>query len=48
MKTRKLGTREVSAIGIGCMNVSWIWSNGAALDPKFEGLKRRSLQSTLV
>jgi aryl-alcohol dehydrogenase-like predicted oxidoreductase len=32
MKTRKLGTREVSAIGIGCMNVSWIWSNGAALD----------------
>ena len=33
MKTRRLGTREVSAIGIGCMNVSWIWSNGAALDP---------------
>lgn len=33
MRTRRLGTREVSAIGIGCMNVSWIWSNGAALDP---------------
>ena len=33
MKHRKLGNREVSAIGIGCMNVSWIWSNGAALDP---------------
>jgi len=34
MKQRRLGNREVSAIGIGCMNVSWIWSNGAALDPK--------------
>ena len=33
MKQRKLGNKEVSAIGIGCMNVSWIWSNGAALDP---------------
>lgn len=33
MKQHKLGNREVSAIGIGCMNVSWIWSNGAALDP---------------
>lgn len=33
MKKHKLGNREVSAIGIGCMNVSWIWSNGAALDP---------------
>ena len=33
MKQHKLGKREVSAIGIGCMNVSWIWSNGAALDP---------------
>ncbi|MEN9954283.1 MAG: hypothetical protein RL028_885, partial [Actinomycetota bacterium] len=29
----KLGNRQVSAIGVGCMNVSWIWSNGAALDP---------------
>ena len=34
MKTRKLGIREVSSIGIGCMNVSWLWANGAALDPK--------------
>ena len=33
MKQRKLGNNEVSAIGIGCMNVSWIWSDGAALDP---------------
>ena len=33
MKQRKLGNKEVSAIGIGCMNVSWIWSDGAALDP---------------
>lgn len=33
MKKHKLGNKEVSAIGIGCMNVSWIWSNGAALDP---------------
>ena len=33
MKQNKLGNREVSAIGIGCMNVSWIWSDGAALDP---------------
>ena len=33
MKQHKLGNREVSAIGIGCMNVSWIWSDGAALDP---------------
>lgn len=33
MKQHKLGNRQVSAIGIGCMNVSWIWSNGAALDP---------------
>lgn len=33
MKQHKLGNREVSAIGIGLMNVSWIWSNGAALDP---------------
>lgn len=33
MKQHRLGNREVSAIGIGCMNVSWIWSNGAALDP---------------
>ncbi len=32
MKQRKLGNKQVSAIGIGCMNVSWIWSNGAALD----------------
>ena len=31
MKQHKLGNRQVSAIGIGCMNVSWIWSNGAAL-----------------
>ena len=34
MKQRRLGNREVSAIGIGCMNVSWLWANGAALDPK--------------
>ena len=33
MKSHRLGNREVSAIGIGLMNVSWIWSNGAALDP---------------
>jgi aryl-alcohol dehydrogenase-like predicted oxidoreductase len=33
MKQHKLGDRQVSAIGVGCMNVSWIWSNGAALDP---------------
>ena len=33
MKQHKLGNRQVSAIGIGCMNVSWIWSKGAALDP---------------
>ena len=33
MKQRKLGNNEVSSIGIGCMNVSWIWSDGAALDP---------------
>lgn len=33
MKQHKLGNREVSAIGIGCMNVSWVWANGAALDP---------------
>lgn len=34
MKQQKLGNSEVSAIGIGCMNVSWIWSDGAALDPE--------------
>ena len=34
MKQHRLGNIEVSAIGIGCMNVSWIWSNGAALDPE--------------
>jgi len=33
MQTHKLGTREVSKIGLGCMNVSWIFTNGAALDP---------------
>ena len=33
MKQQRLGNKEVSAIGIGCMNVSWVWSNGAALDP---------------
>lgn len=33
MKTQQLGHRTVSKIGIGCMNVSWIWANGAALDP---------------
>ena len=33
MRQHKLGNRQVSAIGVGCMNVSWIWSNGAALDP---------------
>jgi aryl-alcohol dehydrogenase-like predicted oxidoreductase len=33
MKQHKLGNREVSSVGIGLMNVSWIWSNGAALDP---------------
>lgn len=33
MKLKTLGNRQVSAIGIGCMNVSWIWANGAALDP---------------
>ena len=32
MKQKTLGNRQVSAIGIGCMNVSWIWANGAALD----------------
>jgi len=31
MKQQRLGNKDVSAIGIGCMNVSW--SNGAALDP---------------
>jgi aryl-alcohol dehydrogenase-like predicted oxidoreductase len=33
MKQMTLGNRQVSAIGVGCMNVSWIWANGAALDP---------------
>lgn len=33
MKQHKLGNTEVSAIGLGCMNVSWIFTNGAALDP---------------
>jgi aryl-alcohol dehydrogenase-like predicted oxidoreductase len=33
MKQHKLGNREVSKIGLGCMNVSWIFTNGAALDP---------------
>lgn len=33
MKQHKLGTTQVSAIGLGCMNVSWIFTNGAALDP---------------
>lgn len=33
MKQHRLGNKEVSAVGIGLMNVSWIWSNGAALDP---------------
>ena len=33
MKQHKLGNKDVSAVGIGLMNVSWIWSNGAALDP---------------
>lgn len=32
MKQHRLGNREVSAIGIGMMNVSWVWANGAALD----------------
>lgn len=32
MKTKKLGKFQVSAIGIGCMNPSWI--GGTALDPK--------------
>lgn len=33
MKSHRLGNRQVSAIGIGCMNPSWVWANGAALDP---------------
>jgi len=33
MKHHKLGNTEVSAIGLGCMNVSWVFTNGAALDP---------------
>ncbi len=33
MKTQRLGHRTVSKIGFGCMNVSWIWADGAALDP---------------
>lgn len=33
MRKLQLGHTQVSAIGIGCMNVSWVWSNGAALDP---------------
>ena len=33
MKQQRLGNKEVSVIGIGCMNFSWIWSNGSALDP---------------
>ncbi len=33
MKSHRLGNRQVSAIGIGCMNPSWAWANGAALDP---------------
>jgi len=33
MKQHRLGNREVSAIGLGCMNVSWIFTNGSALDP---------------
>lgn len=31
MKQHKLGNRQVSAIGIGCMNPSWL--GGTALDP---------------
>ncbi len=31
MKTRRLGNRQVSAIGLGCMNVSW--KGRAATDP---------------
>lgn len=34
MKTQRLGNTTVSKIGIGCMNVSFIWADGAALDPK--------------
>lgn len=33
LKQHRLGNREVSAIGLGCMNVSWIFTNGSALDP---------------
>lgn len=33
MKQHKLGNRQVSAIGLGCMNVSFLFSNGAAADP---------------
>jgi aryl-alcohol dehydrogenase-like predicted oxidoreductase len=32
MKTRAIGNMTVSAIGLGCMNVSW--GGGTALDPK--------------
>jgi aryl-alcohol dehydrogenase-like predicted oxidoreductase len=32
MKTRTLGPWQLSAIGLGCMNVSWV--GGTALDPK--------------
>ena len=32
MKTRTLGPWQLSAIGLGCMNVSW--AGGTALDPK--------------
>lgn len=33
MKQHRFGNREVSAIGIGLMNVSQVWADGAALDP---------------
>lgn len=33
MRQHKIGNRQVSAIGLGCMNVSFLFSNGAAVDP---------------
>lgn len=40
MKTRRIGDREVGAVGLGCMGMSWAYGDGASEEQVAEVLTR--------